>query len=189
MIICSRRTSRKERHSRSAVPTAGHRAGWSLLYYYAEMRLFEQPGTLQQFRRTTWEFQQTFHTPLKDLPHFVDVIVSALPATDAAQAVFQQVVFEPRYGLVPLYAKHSLPQKWYGDNVTIEAQSALEAHELLQAVLSEWIDFLFVPTPKPFVIYADHDEYITFLAHRKGQLAGVVEPLIGAKFTTVKYEL
>jgi len=54
-------------------------------------------------------------------------------------------------------------------------------------VLSEWIDFFFVPTPKRFVIYADHDEYITFLAHRKGQLSVIVEALNGAKFRAVEY--
>lgn len=153
------------------------------------MRLFESPGTLTRYRRSVWEFQQTFHTPLENLPRFVDVIMSALPRTRGAIAVFDQVVFEPRYELAPLYANYSLPQKWYGDDLTIEAQSATEARELLQAVLSEWIDFLFVPTPKPFVIYADHDEYITFLGHRKGQLNGVVEALTAAKFSTAEYVL
>lgn len=151
------------------------------------MRLFESPGTVKRFRRTAWEFQQTFQTPSQDLARFVDVIMSALPGTESAISVFQQVVFEPRYELVPLYAKYSLPQKWYGDDVTLEAESATEARELLHAVLSEWIDFYFVPTPKRFVIYADHDEYITFLAHRKGQLSGVVEALNGAKFRAVEY--
>jgi hypothetical protein len=151
------------------------------------MRLFESPGTVKRFRRTTWEFQQTFETPSQDLVRFVDVIMSALPATKGALAVFDQVVFEPRYELVPLYAKYALPQKWYGDDLTIEATGATEARELLHAVLSEWIDLFFVPTPKRFVIYADHDEFITFLAHRKGQLSRVVEALNGAKFRAVEY--
>jgi len=151
------------------------------------MRILESPRTLQRYRRTAWEFQQTFQTPRKDLARFVDVIMSALPAIEMAQAVFDQVVFEPRYGLLPFYAKYSLPEKWCGDDLIIEAQGATEARELLQAVLSEWIDFLVVPTPKQFVIYADHDEYITFLAHRKGQLSGVVTALTAAKFRAVEY--
>ena len=53
--------------------------------------------------------------------------------------------------------------------------------------MDEWIDFLFVPTPKPFVIYADHDDYITFLAHKKGQLSRVVEALTAAKFRAQDY--
>ena len=151
------------------------------------MRIFEARGTLRRYRRTAWEFQQTFQTPLEDLPRFVDVIISELPGIRAALAVFDQVAFEPRDELVPLYAKYSLPPKWYGDDVTIEAQGATESRELLQAVLSEWIDFFFVPTPKRFVIYADHDEFTTFLAHRKGHLAGVVEALTAAKFRAVDY--
>ena len=41
------------------------------------MRLFESPGTIKRFRRTAWEFQQTFQTPLQDLARFLDVIMSA----------------------------------------------------------------------------------------------------------------
>jgi hypothetical protein len=151
------------------------------------MRLYESSGMLQRYRQISWEFQQTVHTPLKDLERFVDVIMGALTSADRAIAVFHQVVFPPQHGLLSLYAKYSLPEKWYGDDVTIEAQSAAEAGELLQAVLSEWIDFLFVPTPEPFVIYADHDKYITFLAHQKSQLSSVVEELTAAKFRPVDY--
>jgi hypothetical protein len=134
-----------------------------------------------------WEFQQTFLTPRKDLRRFVDVIISTLTGIERANVVFDQVVFEPRYELVPLYEKYSLPQKWYGDGLTIEAQGESEVRELLQAVLSEWIDFLCVPSPNRFVIYADHDEYITFLGHRKGQLSALVTALIGARFRAVEY--
>jgi hypothetical protein len=132
-------------------------------------------------------FQQTFQTPLKDLERFTDVIISALPRTETAQVIIDQVVFEPRYELPGLFAKHSLPQQWSGVDRTVEAQGAMEARELLRAALSEWIDFLFVPTPRPFVIYADHDEYITFLAHRKGKLSGVVTALSAAHFRPVDY--
>jgi hypothetical protein len=162
-------------------------APWPRCLYDDGMRLFESPGTLKGLRRTAWEFQRTFQTPLQDLARFVDVIMSALPAVDGARAVFEQVVFEPGCVLVPLYTKYSLPQTWYGDDLTIEAEGAAEARELLHAVLSEWIDFFFVPTPRRFVIYADHDEYITFLAHRKGQLSDVVEALNGAKFRAVEF--
>jgi len=151
------------------------------------MRIFESPDMVKRFRRTTWEFQRTFETPLQDLPRFVDVIVSAIPGIETAQVVFDRVIFEPHYELPPLYAKYSLPLTWHGNDLTIEAESAEQARELLHGVLSEWIDFLFVPTPKRFVIYADHDEYITFLAHRKGHLSGVVEALTAAKFLSVDW--
>jgi hypothetical protein len=151
------------------------------------MRICESPGTLKRYRRTVWEFQRTFETPWNDLGQFVDVIVSALSGIEGAQAVFDQVVFEPRYELVSLYARYSLPQRWYGDGLTIEAQGETDARELLETVLSEWIDFFFVPVPKRLVIFADHDKYITFLGHRKGQLTAVVGALKAAKFREVEF--
>jgi hypothetical protein len=39
------------------------------------------------------------------------------------------------------------------------------------------VDFLFIPTPKPFVIFADHDEYTTFYANTRSNLNRVAEPL------------
>jgi hypothetical protein len=151
------------------------------------MRIVESPGTLHRYRQRDWPFQQTLQTPMKDLPRFVDVIFSALPGVQSATAVFEQVVFEPRYGLVPLYARHSLPPKWYGDDLTIAAETAEESRELLEAVLSEWIDFFFVPTPMPFAIYADHDEYATFLSSTRGDLARVTQTLNAGRFRLVDY--
>jgi hypothetical protein len=151
------------------------------------MRIAESSGTLKKFRRTAWEFQQTFQTPLDDLSRFVDVIALQVPRIEGAHAVFDKVVFEPREELLDLFAKYSLPHKWYVDELTIEARGPTEVRELLWAVLSEWIDFLFVPTPKQFVIYADHDEYITFLAHQKAQLSVVVGALTAAKYRAVEY--
>ena len=151
------------------------------------MRIVEAPGTLRKYRRTAWKFQQTFHTPLDDLPRFVDVILSALPGLRASQAVLEQVVFEPRAELVPLYSKYSISLNWRGDAPTLEAAGPAESRELLQALLSEWIDFFFVPTPRPLVIYADHDEFITFLAHRKAPLSAVSGALAAAKFRPADY--
>lgn len=150
------------------------------------MRIVESPGALKRHRRTRWEVQQTFETPLQDLPRFVEVIMSRLPGIEAALVQFDRVVFEPHYDLVPLFARHLLPQE-YGDGLVVEARGAAEVRELLHATLTEWIDFFFVPTPKPFVIYADHDEYTTFLAHRRGLLNGVVGALTTAKFRAVEY--
>ena len=151
------------------------------------MRIFESPGTLKRYRGTVWEVQQTFQTPLEALARFVDVIMSASRAINGAMVIFDQVVFEPSAELLPLYAKYSLPEKWYGDDLIIEAQDPREVRELLQAMLSEWIDFLLVPAPELFVMYADHDEYVTFLAHRPEQLGGVVDALTAANFRAVQY--
>jgi hypothetical protein len=156
--------------------------------YDEGMRLFKSRHALKRCRRTAWEFQRTFQTPLMDLPRFVGVIMSAFPEVKGAHAAIDRVIFEPKYELVPLNEKYSLPPGWHGGgDLTIDAEGPAEARELLQAVLSEWIDFLFVPTPKRFVIYADHDEYITFFAHRKGQLNAVAEALTAARYRAVEY--
>ena len=151
------------------------------------MRLLESPGTLKRLRRTAWPYQRTFLTPLDDLPRFVDVILSAVPQISGAVAVFDRVVFEPHCDLPPLYAKHSLPPKYWGDDLTLEARDPAEASELLGAVLSEWIDFFFVPKPARFVVYADHDEFTTLFAHRRAHLSRVVDALTAAGFAAVDY--
>ena len=59
---------------------------------------------------------------------------------------------------------------------------------LLRTTFSDWIEFVFQPLPKPFVIYADHAEYTTFFANTKGNLNQVVLPLEAAGFETVEYK-
>ena len=60
-----------------------------------------------------------------------------------------------------------------------------EIEELLHATLSDWVDFLFVPAPKTFVIYADHDEYTTFYANSRSNLNRVTESLLTQGFEEV----
>ncbi len=45
---------------------------------------------------------------------------------------------------------------------TLRAKGQQNVAELLEAMLGDWIDFVFVPTTESFAIYADHDEYTTF---------------------------
>jgi hypothetical protein len=150
------------------------------------MRLSEAPDALKRLQRTSWEFQRTFETPLCDLARFVAAILSALSEIQAATVIIEGAVAEPHRALIPLYERYALPAKWSG-GTSIEAQNADEASELLQTVLSEWIDFVFIPSPKPFVIYADHDEYTTFFAHRKSNLNRVTQALNAARFQAVDY--
>jgi len=42
---------------------------------------------------------------------------------------------------------------------------AIETAALLRAARADWVDFVFIPNPKPFVVYGDHDEFTTILAH------------------------
>jgi hypothetical protein len=147
------------------------------------MTLSESPGTLKKFRRTSWKFQQTFLTPLQSLQSFVSAIVSANQQMKSACLTIEQVVFEPSH-LINLLASHSLPQT-YGCDVSLTAANQHEIEPLLLAVFSDWIDFIFVPEPKSFVIYADHDEYTTFFAHTRSNLNRAVKPLADHGFKMV----
>ncbi len=60
------------------------------------MLLSENLSALAEFRRTAWEFQQTFETPLKNLPAFVSTIVGAGEQWRAASVTLELVVFEPQ---------------------------------------------------------------------------------------------
>jgi len=147
------------------------------------MTLSRTPGALKKFRRTPWRFQQTFQNPLQNLHPFVATIVSSIEPLQGGSVTLDQVVFEPKNWLA-LLAKHSLPPE-YGLEWTLSALNTSEVEELLQAAFSDWLDFIFVPVPKPFVIYADHDEYTTFYANTKSNLNGIVEPLSAKGFKSV----
>ena len=77
----------------------------------------------------------------------------------------EQAVFEPKHW-IDLLTRYSLPPR-YAKGVSVTATGQQELEELLHTAFTDWFDFLFVPTPKPFVIYADHDEYTTFCANTR----------------------
>jgi hypothetical protein len=148
------------------------------------MTMSEDSGARKRFRRTPWRFQQTFFTPLKIVKPFVAAIVNARERLHKASVTIDQVVFEPKH-LNALLAKHSLPPL-AGCGFCLTATGEEEVAELLEAALSDWVDFAFVPAPKPFVIYADHDEYTTFYANRKSGLNPVVEALLEKGFKEIR---
>jgi hypothetical protein len=147
------------------------------------MTLSQSPGSLKRFGRTPWRFQQTFQTPLQNLEPFVTTILSARVPIQTASVIFDQVVFEPKH-LLALFTRYALVPE-YGHDWCVATTNPQEVKELLRATLSDWVDFLFIPTPKPFVIYADHDEYTTFFANTKSNLNGVVEALTAGGFRNV----
>ena len=147
------------------------------------MKLSQLQGSIKRFRRTSWGFQQTFETSLKNLKPFVGTIASALAPIGSASVTIDQVIAEPKR-LIGLLSEHNLPPQ-YGPEWCITAESQPEAEGLLEAALGDSVDFFFVPAPKPFVIYADHDEYATFYASTKSNLNRVVQPLIRAGFVSV----
>lgn len=95
----------------------------------------------------------------------------------------EQVVFEPQH-MIDLLTRYSLPTR-YGKGVSVTATGQREIEELLQAAFADWVDFLFVPSPKPFVIYADHDEYTTFYANNRSNLNRIREALSSQGFEEI----
>lgn len=147
------------------------------------MTTSEAPEALEQFRNNPWAFQQTFETPLKNLPPFVARIISAGGPLQAGSLVIDLVVFEPRT-LIDMLTTYSIPPR-YERGLCLRAAGQQEAEELLLVVLSDWIDFLFIPEPNTFAIYADHDEYTTLYAHARSSLDRVAGPLLKDGFKSV----
>ena len=85
------------------------------------------------------------------------------------QATFQTPLPNPRRFVDDIVA--SIPEL-RGGSVTID-QVIFEPRHL-------------VPDPRPFVIYADHDQYATFFAQTKGNLNRVIVPLKRSKFRHVE---
>lgn len=144
--------------------------------------LSEPPEPLQLFRSSPWPFQQSFVTPLNDLKRFVSTILKPY-SLEKAVLTTDEVVFEPQ-DVMRLLAAHSIRlENCYRFTMQAEGQAGIT--ELLETVLSNWIDFLFVPTPQSFAIYADHDEYITFYLPTTALLTEFAERLKEAGFEAV----
>lgn len=148
------------------------------------MKLTLTPGALKKFRRTPWRHQQTIERrPVDELRRFVSIIVRA-GSRQIEQAVLtiDNVVFgtERMAGLI------GAQEQSMGRESTIIAETADDVETLLVAALMDGPDFIFVPTPRPFVIYADHDDWITFYANTTSHLNGIVRPLAEAGFRLVK---
>ncbi len=146
------------------------------------MTLSEAAGEVKRFRRRSWKFQQTFKTSLKDLRSFVTTIL-ATSVLKQGSATVEQVVFKPKH-LLDLLASRSIPAQ-HCQSVTLTTTDKSEIAPLLEAALGDWADFLFVPVPASFVIYADHDEYVTFFANSRSSLNRVVSALTAKGFKDV----
>ncbi len=147
------------------------------------MRASSSPKTVKQFRRSPWPFQATFQTPLKDLERFVSTFISAHQPIQNGCVTIDDYIFEPKT-LHAFLVQHQISER-ITHGVSLEAQGQQEVEALLRATLADWIDFLFIPSPKRFAIYADHDEYATFYANTKGNLSKVVHALKEKRFEQV----
>jgi hypothetical protein len=146
------------------------------------MHVSDTPSALKQIRKSAWKFQRTFKTPLNNLQPFVAAILSTA-SPETACITIEQAVFEPRRWIDLLTRYSLLPH--YGKGSSVTAVGRQEMEDLLHTAFSDWFDFLFVPTPRPFVIYADHDEYTTFYANTRSNVSRVVEALSAEGFEEI----
>lgn len=141
-------------------------------------------GAIKQFQNKALKFQQTFITPLDDLERFVATIVSTQGFIKKGCVTIDDIVFEPK--TLQAFLTQHVSTAEIGHDVTIEALGQQEIEGLLRSTLADWIDFVFIPTPKPFMIYADHDEYITFYSDTQSDLDRLANSLSEKGFKKVE---
>lgn len=131
------------------------------------------PGALKKFRRTPWRFQQTVELPKpEERERFVSTIIAAIGNLESATVTIDEVVFRTEQLSAVCPAGSNLTH-----DTSISAPSAKEARALLVAAFWDGPDFICIPTPKPFVFYADHDNWITFYANSKSNRNLIIAPL------------
>jgi hypothetical protein len=135
-------------------------------------------------REAPFPFQQTYVTPLSNLPRFVNAILAPFEFTDGAIWI-EQIVFEPRELIWYLRERGFIFDEGQLNKAVLNAENKSEAVELLECVLGQWTDFAFIPSPKTFVIYADHDEYTTIFAPSAETLASLHSDMKAQGFKAV----
>ncbi|HEX7858913.1 MAG TPA: hypothetical protein VF773_01160 [Verrucomicrobiae bacterium] len=139
-------------------------------------------GAIKKFRRTPWRFQQTVQRPDPgDLDRFVSTIIAAHGNLEAATVTIDEVVFDT-VRMSELCTAGSV----LAHDVSLTAHSSEEAQALLVAAFLDGPDFICVPTPKPFVFYADHHDWVTFYANTKSHLNQGIIPLEGQGYKMIQ---
>jgi hypothetical protein len=148
------------------------------------MNVTLKSGALKKFRRTPWRFQQTMEIPQGHGAHerFATAIVTAHGKIVEAMVIIDEIVFgtECMEALCPDHAALALARD------TSLSATGHDVPELLAAALMDGLDFVFIPTPKPFVCYADHDQWITFYSNTKSNLNHIIEPLASGGYKLVQ---
>ena len=137
------------------------------------------PEAIHQFRANPWPHQKTLVTPGENMAKFLTALLVALPV-DRGVASTAEVVFDPDNFLELLKAR-DLPIENYW-TFCAEASSTEDVAVLLEAMLKDWIDFVFVPSPTSFAMYADHDEFLTLYVPSSSALAHLSDQLKLAGF-------
>src|SRR6185295_15850363 len=94
-----------------------------------------QPGLIKKFHRTPWRFQQTFHTPLQNLPSFTATILDSLDHLNSGTVMIDSVIMEAKK-LEALLISHQLQHDLRHDS-SIIAPTFSEVQPLLSAALGD----------------------------------------------------
>lgn len=133
-----------------------------------------------RFKATPPRYEQTFLTPMNDLPRFVSTLLSPFTEQEAT-VLIDTVVFVPYELLGYLAAEGFTPQEFLRD-VQITASGEHTPPSLLEATLSESIDFLFLPVSGKFALYADHDEFTTLFSDDLSVIEAIQNTMSKADF-------
>ena len=137
------------------------------------------PDAIHQFRANPWPYQKTLETPRKNMASFLSALLATFPV-DRGAASTDQVVFEPDSFLELLKARNLEIENYW--TFCVEASNREDVAVLLDAMLSDWIDFAFVPSPTSFAIYADHDDFLTLYVPSLSALDHLIDQLKLAGF-------
>jgi hypothetical protein len=124
------------------------------------MKISAQQPTGWRLREQPFPFQQTYVTPLGELPRFVSTLLAPFEVNEGALWI-EQIIFEPKELIWYLRGRGFVHNEGQLNSAILQPENRAEACELLECVLGQWTDFAFIPVPKNFAIYADHDEYTT----------------------------
>jgi hypothetical protein len=124
------------------------------------MKITSQQPAGWRLRKEPFPFQQTYVTQMTELPRFVSTLLAPFEVKEGALWI-EVIVFEPKELIWYLRGRGFVCTEGQLNRAILQAENIVEAAELLECVLGQWTDFAFIPSPKEFVIYADHDEYTT----------------------------
>lgn len=148
------------------------------------MRMQLESANGWRLRDAPFPLQQTYATPLAELPRFVATLLSPF-RFDSATLRIETIVFKPE-DLMAFLKCHGIEANEEELNrATLIATSAEQAAELLRQVLAQWIDFAFFPSANTFAIYADHDEYTTIFTSNDELLSQVRDAMRAQNFKAV----
>jgi hypothetical protein len=129
---------------------------------------------LSKFRRTSWKFQQTFAPDGERYEKLLPAVIKSLGEAETATVTIAEVNTGTPFlsALVGLSGESTTLER--GTSIVAECRD--EIAPLLDAALRDGNNFLFVPAPKPFVMYED-DGFATFFANNRSSLNLIAKPL------------